>query len=108
MSVCRGITMKKYFIGISIFLYFLFIFETLTGYWVWKPREVGKIFNHIIERGDAYTFHADILPLILLFFFFIHTYLGLRKYLKKNRFWELFLLLFNVGLFLFFIYLHIV
>jgi len=104
----RGEQMKKYFISISVILYFLFIIETLTGYWIWKPREVGKIFNHLVERGDSYILHVNILPLILLFFFFVHTYLGLKKYLRKNKLLEMLLLLFNAGLFIFFIYLHLI
>ncbi len=100
--------MRKIFIFVALLLYILFIIETITGYWVWKPRELGNLFNHIIERGTAYSLHVNVLPLILIFVFLIHSYWGIAKHFRKEKMYKIIFALFNVIIFLFFVYLHIV
>jgi len=100
--------MKKGFLILSGVLYILFIIETLTGYWIWKPRVVGEIFNYLLTRGDAYYYHVKLLPIPLLFLFFLHVSIALKKYMRRNQKLYMSVIAANVILFLFFFYLHIV
>jgi len=100
--------MKKIFLLLAGILYILFVIETLTGYWIWKPRELGSLFNHVIERGTAYSLHVNILPLILITVFLIHSYWGISKHFRKEKNFKIFFALFNLIIFLFFVYLHLI
>jgi len=100
--------MKKVFLIFAGILYFLFLVETLTGYWVWKPRELGTLFNYIIERGTAYSLHVNVLPLILMVIFLIHSYWGISKHFRKEKTLKIIFALFNLVVLLFFVYLHFV
>jgi hypothetical protein len=46
--------MRKAFLLLSIFLYTIFLLESITGYWIEKPREISAIFFNLLERGDVY------------------------------------------------------
>ena len=104
--------MTRTLLPLALALYLLFVAEVVTGYWVWKPREVGAIFGYLLERGEAYTLHVTILPLPLLLLFFLHTYLSLRYHLGLNRPGRRTLhrgvKVVTLSLFLFFLYLHTV
>ncbi|MCX7759668.1 MAG: hypothetical protein N2Z81_00610 [Hydrogenothermaceae bacterium] len=97
--------LKIAFIVTSIILYFIFIVEAITGYWIEKPRIIGHVFGNVIDRRDAYLLHGSILPIIFYVLILFHTSLGLRKYFVKKR-WFIFLI-FNGILILFLMYLHI-
>jgi hypothetical protein len=99
---------RKLFLTIAVILYILFLVETLTGYWVWKPRELGRIFFNIIERGTAYSLHVNILPLILIAVFSIHSIWGLSRHFRKNKKVVVSFALFNIVIFLFFVYIHFI
>jgi hypothetical protein len=36
--------MRKAFLLLSIFLYAIFLLESITGYWIEKPREISALF----------------------------------------------------------------
>jgi len=99
--------MKKWFLYLSGILYILFIIETITGYWIWKPRVVGEVFQYIISRGDAYSLHVKILPIPFLIFFFIHVSIALKKYFLRRKKLYNTVILINILLFLLFFYFHI-
>ena len=99
--------MKKVFLILATVLYILFIIESITGYWVWKPRELGSLFHHIIERGTAYSIHVNILPVLLIAIFLVHSYWGVSKHFRKNIKLKITFALFNLLVFIFFVYLHL-
>ena len=55
--------MRKAFLLLSVFLYVMFLLESITGYWIEKPREISALFFNLLERGDAYWLHVNILHL---------------------------------------------
>lgn len=93
--------MRKTFILLSIFLYVVFIFETITGYWIEKPREISSIFFNLLERGDAYWLHVNILPIILYILILFHTTFTLKRYYDYKL-----ILIFNSLIFVFLMFLH--
>jgi thiosulfate reductase cytochrome b subunit len=99
--------MRKLFLYLALILYVLFLIETITGYWIWKPREVSKIFFSLMERGTAYWLHVNVLPVLLVLLFSVHSYWGIYKRMKNEKIKYCFLL-FNFLVLSLIIYLHFV
>lgn len=104
MSSGKGL--KRVFIVGSLFLFLIFIVEAITGYWIEKPRTLGKMFGYILDRRDAYLLHSTLLPIAFYILIFFHTAIGLRKYFLRGR-WLIFMAV-NIALILFLTYLHFV
>ncbi len=96
------------FLLVAAALYLAFLLEAITGYWVWKPREVASLLPFPLERGEVYTFHVVLLPLVLLFLFSLHTYLSIGRCLgsRGRGILKAGIGVVSISLFLFFLYLH--
>ncbi len=99
--------MRKVFFSLALLLYFIFLVETITGYWIWKPREISALFLNILDRGTAFFLHVNVLPLILVVLFLIHSYWGIYRKIKNTKLRYSFLT-FNVLILILVIYMHFI
>ncbi|ACD66412.1 MAG TPA: hypothetical protein DEA57_06935 [Sulfurihydrogenibium sp.] len=93
--------MRKAFLLLSIFLYAIFLLESITGYWIEKPREISALFFNLLERGDVYWLHVNILPILLYILILFHTTFTLKRYFDYKL-----VLTLNILIFIFLIFLH--
>jgi len=99
--------MRKIFFSLALLLYLIFLLETITGYWIWKPREVSSIFFNILERGTAFSLHVNVLPLLLVVLFLTHSYWGIYKKIKTKKLRYSFFI-FNILILFLVIYMHFI
>lgn len=77
--------LKIAFIVTSIILYFIFIVEAITGYWIEKPRIIGHVFGNVIDRRDAYLLHGSILPIIFYVLILFHHIFRFKEIFCKKE-----------------------